>query len=739
MKNIFYLIFIFFTFFTSSIYAQEFYVNQSNGDIAVVNIATCAHRVVTNIPTRIFGIANTGYGDITFTRDGKLYGVTINGRIHRIDLTTRDTVVAGVLPNPPNGNIESFNSMVSDANGLIYISGSLGRLFVLDPASGQINLLGTIPFAAAGDLIFYRNKLYMAATDNRLIEINIANPARSTIFMNFNASSNIFGIVSFSPNCQEVRAYAIAENSDVYEIDFQNRRLVRRCQIPTLHPIYGAASQLEFNAAAAINIAEVRFQNAECGRTDGFIQLTASGGFGALQYSIDGANYQSPNQFANLRNGAYRVRVRDTEGCTADTLVQLNGAGEPIINYTRTVPNACGTTNNGLIEVSARPSDNGTISYSIDSVQFTPSGLFSNLAMGNYRVFVRTSGGCVVTLPFVINSLPIPVISSIQISHTSCGENNGVLNIISNSNANSLHSYSLDSLTFQSNATFSNLQAGNYRVFVKDSGNCVVHGLAKIDSSIGLKINVLQINPTTCGKNNGVISVNAAWTNGSPSNFLYQINTNTPTNLSTFSNLSAQSYRLTALSTTNNCKDSVSVVVKGSDSIRVTAIKTQDADCDANNGFIRIIAKGNGQLVYKLENTDFQKDDGFRQLPKGNYTVTVRDTQNCTLTVPNILLSQSCFVFIPNAFTPNQDGNNDFFTVFGNNAYVKRVILMRIYNRWGDLVFEGQNFPCNQPSQGWNGTMNERILSPDVFIYAVKIEFLDNKIIEFKGDVTLLK
>lgn len=735
MKKIFYLLCCFFSYQLS---AQEFYVNQANGDIAVVNIATCAHRLVANIPTSAIGLFNTGFGDITFTRNGKLFGVTVNGKIHEININTNTSNLVAELPIPPNIS-EATNSMVSDANGLIYIASSAGRLYTFNPANSQLQQLGIIPFGAAGDLIFYKNTLYMASNDNKLIRVNINNPAASTVFMNFNASSNIFGIVSFSPNCQEVKAYAIAENSDVYEIDFNTRRLIRTCRINTNIAIFGAASQLEFNAAAAINISQVNAQNADCGRTDGTIRLTASGGFGALQYSIDGTNYQSQNQFLNLRNGTYRIRVRDTEGCAADTLVQLQGAGEPIINNTRTLPNACGATQNGLIEVNASPSDNGTISYSIDSVNFINNGLFQNLASGNYRVFVRTTSGCVVSLPFIINSLPIPVIANIQITHTSCGQNNGRLNIASNNNSNTSHQYSLDSINFRNNNIFSGLSAGDYRVFVKDSGNCMARGIAKIDSSIGLKINALNVNATTCGQNNGWISVQATWANGSPNTFLYQLNNNIPTARNAFPNLAAQSYRITALSTTNSCKDSIIIEVKGSDSIRVSALNTQDSDCEANNGFIRIIAKGNGQLVYKLENTNLQKDNIFKQLPKGNYTVTVRDTQNCTITIPNILLSQSCFVFIPNAFTPNQDGNNDFFTVFGSNEYVKSVKLLRVFNRWGDLVFEGQNFPCNEPTRGWNGTMNEQTLNPDVFIYHAKVEFLDNKIITFKGDVTLLK
>lgn len=717
------------------LHAQEFYVNQENGDIALINLSSCSHRVIANIPTRIFPFSSTGYGDITFTRDGKLYGVTINGRLHQINLNTRDTTF---LASCPNTGLLAFNSMVSNAQGIIYIANSIGDLFSFDPATRIVRLLGTIPFGAAGDLIFHKNKLYMAAVDNKLIEVNLNNPRLSNVYMNFSISSSVFGIVSFSPNCQEVKSYAITENSTVYEIDFVNRRLILVCVIPTQVAIFGAASQLEFNAAAAINIAQVNFQNADCGRTDGTIDVTASGGLGTLQYSLDGINFQPQSQFTSLRNGTYRVRIRDTEGCNADTIITLAGQGEPIITLLRTTPNACGTTNNGHILVNATPPNNTTITYSIDSVNFTSSGNFSNLLSGNYTVFVRSSNNCVLSLPLVIYTLPRPIISNIQVTNTSCAKPNGKLEITSNNNG-TVHFYSLDSLRFQNSGTFENLLHGNYDIYVKDSANCFTRGRASIDSSIKLKINDLQIQHTTCGDTNGSIRVNASWTNGNSNNIFYQLNSNVLTTQSFFTNLSGQPHLLKISGMGGVCADSVLIDVKKSNPITTQGLRIQDANCDENNGFIRIIAKGNGKLVYKLGDTNFENEDIFRNLGKGKYEITLRDTQNCMLKVSNIMLSQSCFVFIPNAFSPNEDALNDYFTIFGSNEYVKKINLMRIFNRFGDLVFEAKDFSCNQPQEGWNGKMNDKILSPDVFVYYAEVEFLDNTVKIFKGDVTLLK
>lgn len=96
-------------------------------------------------------------------------------------------------------------------------------------------------------------------------------------------------------------------------------------------------------------------------------------------------------------------------------------------------------------------------------------------------------------------------------------------------------------------------------------------------------------------------------------------------------------------------------------------------------------------------------------------------------------------VFIPNTFSPNGDKKNDFFTVFGMDGRVIQIKSLRVFNRWGDLVFEKLNFPTNDESQGWDGTHNGNTLDPAVFIYAAEVEFADGKIRIFAGDVTLIK
>lgn len=91
----------------------------------------------------------------------------------------------------------------------------------------------------------------------------------------------------------------------------------------------------------------------------------------------------------------------------------------------------------------------------------------------------------------------------------------------------------------------------------------------------------------------------------------------------------------------------------------------------------------------------------------------------------------SPLVDIPNAFTPNGDGANDVVRVRGFGI---QKMTWRIYNRWGNLVFQSVS-----PSQGWDGTFKGVLQPQEVYAYILEIQFSDNTQIRKRGDITLLR
>ena len=90
-------------------------------------------------------------------------------------------------------------------------------------------------------------------------------------------------------------------------------------------------------------------------------------------------------------------------------------------------------------------------------------------------------------------------------------------------------------------------------------------------------------------------------------------------------------------------------------------------------------------------------------------------------------------IYIPNAFSPNNDGNNDVFKIYGNlDAIVMTQFV--VFDRWGEEVFA-----TNDAQSGWNGTYKGEPAPVGVYVYMITLNLADGSIKNYKGSVTLLK
>lgn len=124
----------------------------------------------------------------------------------------------------------------------------------------------------------------------------------------------------------------------------------------------------------------------------------------------------------------------------------------------------------------------------------------------------------------------------------------------------------------------------------------------------------------------------------------------------------------------------------------------------------------------------------------GTLSAKAISNNNCvTFDTINITVKKNRKVHMPNAFSPNNDGLNDFFNVIANIPNVKSIVRMSIYDRWGELVYENYNFQPNDHNEGWDGKFKGKYLSNGIFVYNVDIIFLDDEIINYSGSFSLIK
>jgi len=120
------------------------------------------------------------------------------------------------------------------------------------------------------------------------------------------------------------------------------------------------------------------------------------------------------------------------------------------------------------------------------------------------------------------------------------------------------------------------------------------------------------------------------------------------------------------------------------------------------------------------------------------YTIALTDEAGCMAEdMVKVTVRKSRDVFVPTGFTPNDDGQNDLLIVHGQQDVTIRTF--RVYDRWGEQVFESGNFAINDPFVGWDGTFKGESMPTGVYVWVLEAEFRDGAKLVFQGETTLIR
>ncbi len=93
-------------------------------------------------------------------------------------------------------------------------------------------------------------------------------------------------------------------------------------------------------------------------------------------------------------------------------------------------------------------------------------------------------------------------------------------------------------------------------------------------------------------------------------------------------------------------------------------------------------------------------------------------------------------VYIPNSFSPNNDGINDYFMVYGSSD-VAVVEKLQVFDRWGNQIYLAKELKPNKNSDGWDGYFNGKLMDSGVYIYQIHVRYNDGNTELFKGDISI--
>jgi len=180
--------------------------------------------------------------------------------------------------------------------------------------------------------------------------------------------------------------------------------------------------------------------------------------------------------------------------------------------------------------------------------------------------------------------------------------------------------------------------------------------------------------------------------------------------------------------------------VEAGDTIFVQLGQTADIHAMAFPGLpTNVFWKGDDSLSFLGSDINSLLNPSLLPTHTGWYVVTITNDAGC-VTSDSILIVVDPYkpIYIPNVITANNDDVNDRITVYGNKA-ATGIDRFSIFDRWGGLMWEGSNFPLNEPSLGWDGKFKDQPVNPGVYTYRAQVMFLDDIPLVFTGTVTVLR
>jgi gliding motility-associated-like protein len=381
----------------------------------------------------------------------------------------------------------------------------------------------------------------------------------------------------------------------------------------------------------------------------------------------------------------------------------------------------------------------------LDSVNFEPSVTYSSAGTYTISLLIAdpdcptadTAYFSIEVIPAVISSLNDLVSLCDTIPVLLVGNTNGTaIEFIWSSSSNLLDT--LNSSLLDSSLNLTNPQSGYY-FFSATNGVCSLLDSVEIDfTTISIELSAIDsicagdLSTVVATNLNPTVSLSYSW---SPSSIIPIPSTsNTVSVLPTFS----QNVYVTA--TANGCvvDDSIFINVSAIDPLSVIASASQYIVAPGTT--VTLFGAPSGLLSYSwspitgLSNADLQQTNAVID-ETTNYTLTVSDgicTRSDTVEVKVYeIICEDPYVFIPNAFSPNGDNNNDVLFVRG--LFIE-IMIFRVFDRWGEMVFESSD-----PAIGWDGTFRNKKLDPDVYDYYLDVTCIGGLKSISKGNVTLMK
>ncbi|OAV43521.1 hypothetical protein A3850_002985 [Lewinella sp. 4G2] len=480
--------------------------------------------------------------------------------------------------------------------------------------------------------------------------------------------------------------------------------------------------------------------------TQGMFTFNWSNGFSEMGNS---------STVTGLARGPISVTV--TDGTCTEVFTDEITSPEPFAIVPVFTQVSCNGAADGSIVLTEVTGGTGDYTFSWTGFPDTDNSL-ENLPAGTYEVVITDENGCSPD-PFVFtiiepDVLDLAIDSTMSASVTCSGESDGMITVFVNSvNNNDLgdapYTWS-GNVADPSSSTATGLPPGSYGVTITDVNGCQDSVRYDISEPDLITFNVLPIEEPLCfGQPTSVFVDNVAGgTATGPEDYTFSVNNNGfRVGIDQPADAFAGEVIVTVFDAAG-CSAQQILTVNQPPEIVISLPEEITIELgDTLTRFNPIVSPVGDVYSYLWTPATFLSADSIRNpivspFSDQAYALQVTNSNGC-LAFADIFVNVDANrnVYIPNVFSPNGDGRNDDFRVFACQG-VTRISDVQIYDRWGGLVYQETEVPpnCLDGIRLWNGNAaNNKPVNPGVFVYMVRVEFLDGESLLYRGDVTVLK
>ena len=510
--------------------------------------------------------------------------------------------------------------------------------------------------------------------------------------------------VSFNISLPENVMYA---TSDI-GLYFSNTPVNDPCPAPSVSTVLPYANQLQYTGPAATNLN---------GWTLIQWSYTAVGG---EQYLVIGNFKNDANTAGICSNPLPASNQRFAYYYIDDVSVVL--ATLPTTLFATATPTHLLCNNQCIGTASVTPA-NGTAPYTYLWNNGQTANVATGLCAGNYSVLV-TDATSTTTTASVTLTQPAALTATTAVTPTACGNNTGTA-LVHAGGGTAPYTYLWSN--GNTGTQISNLAAQVYSLTITDGNGCTQTTTATILNVNGPSVTTTFVNASCSGIPDGTATASAS---GGTAPYLYLWSNGQTAQTAT--GLSAGNYSVTVTDAGGCAQTSVATVTNGTG-------PTASAGPDIS------IAYGNAATLSASGSGSYSWNTGagssvIMVAPSltTQYCVTVTDANGCSdsacVTVYIIPEPIPCGEFyLPNAFSPNEDNENDVYKAYIDPVCVKEFKLV-IYNRWGEKVFETTNV-----LEGWDGSFRGADSDAAVYAYLCNVTFTSGKKLEKQGNASLVR